>query len=61
MPLDEFDVSLRPGEPATLLRNHKEPGEVARWRMRSIAVPVNFVAALVVEGHDWEMKTFTLE
>jgi 4'-phosphopantetheinyl transferase len=61
LPLDEFDVSLRPGEPATLLRNHKEPREVARWRMRSIAVPTNFVAALVVEGHDWEMKTFTLE
>jgi len=31
MPLDEFDVSLAPWEPAALLRNHKEPAEVDRW------------------------------
>jgi 4'-phosphopantetheinyl transferase len=61
MPLDEFDVSLRPGEPAALLRNHKEPEEVARWTMRSIAVPIGYVAALVVEGADWRMKMFALE
>lgn len=61
MPLDEFDVSLRPGEPAALLRNHKEPEEVARWTMRSITVPAGYVAALVVEGRDWELKMFGLE
>ena len=61
LPLDEFDVSFKPGEPASLLRNHKEPGEVARWKMRSIAVPEGYVAALVVEGHDWAMKGFALE
>jgi 4'-phosphopantetheinyl transferase len=61
LPLDEFDVSLEPGEPAALLRNHKDAAEVARWAMRSIGVPESFVAALVVEGHDWELKTFALE
>lgn len=60
LPLDEFDVSLRPGEPAALLRNHKEPGEVARWKMLSIAVSPSYVAALVVEGHDWELQSFAL-
>ena len=61
MPLDEFDVSLLPGEAAALLRNHKEPREVARWNMQSIPMPSGYVAALVVEGHDWRLKTFALE
>ena len=61
MPLDEFDVSLRPGEAAALLRNHKEPGEVTRWSMQSVAVPAGYVAALVASGHDWRLKTFTVD
>ena len=61
MPLDEFDVSLQPGEAAALLRNHKEPGEVTRWSMQSLAVPAGFVAALVVSGHDWKVRAFTVD
>jgi 4'-phosphopantetheinyl transferase len=61
MPLDEFDVSLEPGEPAALLANHKEPAEVSRWSMRSISVPSDYVAALCVEGSGWRLKTFALE
>jgi 4'-phosphopantetheinyl transferase len=58
MPLDEFDVSLVPGEAAALLRNHKEPDEVGRWAMQSVSVPEGYVAALVVEGRDWQLKSF---
>jgi len=61
MALDEFDVSLGPGEPAFLLRNHKEPAEVTRWRMRSVPVPSGYVASLVVEGDDWRIKSFALD
>ena len=61
MPLNEFDVSLRPGEAAALLRNHKDPAEVTRWSMQSIAAPAGYVAALVAEGHDWQLKTFTVD
>ena len=61
MSLDKFDVSLRPGEPAALLLNHKEPAEVTRWSMRSIPVPSGYVAALVVEGHHWRLRSFAVE
>ena len=60
IPLDEFDVSLAPGEEAVLLRNHKDPGEVARWSMQSVAVPAGYVGALVASGRDWKLKSFTL-
>ncbi|MEO7971263.1 MAG: 4'-phosphopantetheinyl transferase superfamily protein [bacterium] len=61
MPLAEFDVSLRPGEPAALLNNYREEREVARWSMNAIPSPADYVGALVVEGHDWRLKSFSLE
>lgn len=61
MPLDEFDVSLAPGEPAALLGNQKDPTEVSRWTMQSIPMPCGYVAALVVPAADWRLKSFSLE
>ncbi|MDQ1640630.1 MAG: 4-phosphopantetheinyl transferase [Pyrinomonadaceae bacterium] len=61
MPLVEFDVSLRPGEPAALLNNYREKREVERWSMKAIPAPEDYVGALVVEGHDWQLKSFSLE
>lgn len=61
MPLDEFDVSLAPGEPAAFLGNHKDAGEILRWSMQSLSVAEGYVAALVVEGHDWQLQSFSLD
>lgn len=61
MPLDLFDVSLAPGEPAALLRNRRNADEVSRWSMQSLTAAQGYVAALVVEGNDWKLKTFTLQ
>lgn len=61
MPLAEFDVSLKSNEPAALLNNCREEREVSRWSMQAIAAPVGYVGALVVEGHDWRLKSFTFE
>ena len=61
MPLDQFDVTLRPGEPVALLNNYREEREVSRWSMESIPAPEGYVGALVAEGRDWQVKSFSLE
>jgi len=61
MPLDDFDVSLAPGEPAALLQNRRGQTEVQRWSMRSLAAPDGYAAALVVEGNGWDFKQFRLQ
>jgi len=53
--LDQFDVSLRPGEPAALLATQHDPNEARRWSMRSLVPNEGYVGALVVEGHSWRL------
>jgi 4'-phosphopantetheinyl transferase len=56
-PLDEFDVTLRPGEPARLLHVVGQPDEVTRWSLCELTPPPGYVAALMVEGHGWRLQT----
>ena len=49
-PLDAFDVTFAPGEPARLLRVDGEPGEAARWWMEGLEPAEGFASALVVDG-----------
>jgi len=49
-PLDRFDVSLAPGEPARILRVGGAPGEHCGWRMQSFVPAAGFVSALVAEA-----------
>jgi 4'-phosphopantetheinyl transferase len=51
-PLDQFQVSLIPGEPAQLLQVEGFPEEVSRWLMTAFVPAPGFVAALMVEGRD---------
>jgi 4'-phosphopantetheinyl transferase len=55
-PLQEFDVSLLPGEPARLLRLHGSPLEAARWSMVDLQPAQGYVAALVVEGNSYSIS-----
>jgi 4'-phosphopantetheinyl transferase len=55
-PLDKFDVTLAPGEPAKLLETRVEGLPASDWSMLSLNVGPGFKAAMVVEGHDWELK-----
>src|ERR1700730_1444128 len=45
IPLDSFDVSLKPDEPATLRSEDR-----GRWSVRSFTPAPEFVAAIIVEG-----------
>jgi len=51
-PLNRFDVSLVPGEPAALLADRKDPRQVSRWTIVNLDVDPNYAAALVVEGKE---------
>ena len=48
-PLDVFQVSVSPDQPALLIENFREPAEVFRWSMRNVDVGPDIAAALVVE------------
>lgn len=54
--LDSFTVSLRPGEPAALLRCAPDPGEMARWRLHALFPGKEYVAALCAAGDDWRLR-----
>jgi 4'-phosphopantetheinyl transferase len=58
MPLDRFSVSLAPGARAALLANAQNPAEVSRWSLRELFPGAGYVAAVAVEGDDWEMHCY---
>lgn len=60
LPLDAFDVSLAPGEPAALLANRLDPAEVSRWSLRGLAPWPGFAAAVAAEGRGWRLKCWRL-
>jgi 4'-phosphopantetheinyl transferase len=55
LPLDQFDVSLAPGEPAALLATRNDPREVLRWSLLALTPGPGYVAALAVEGQGWQL------
>jgi 4'-phosphopantetheinyl transferase len=55
LPLDQFDVTLCPGEPAALLATQHDPDEARRWSMRSLVPNEGYVGALAVEGYSWRL------
>jgi 4'-phosphopantetheinyl transferase len=49
LPLDSFDVSLAPGEPAALLRG------AGNYSLQELPAPEGFAAAVAAEGTNWEV------
>ncbi|MGA8864067.1 MAG: 4'-phosphopantetheinyl transferase superfamily protein [Terracidiphilus sp.] len=50
-PLDSFDVSLAPGEPAKILRVKDMPGSECGWCLNSFSPLPGLIAAVVTENH----------
>ena len=48
-PLDRFDVSLTPGEPARIVRVDSTPGEHCGWTLHSFSLGPGLVGAVVVQ------------
>lgn len=55
-PLDKFEVSLKPGEPAKLLSTDWEPNAVSKWSMYAMTPNENFVGSLAIESAVHEIK-----
>ncbi len=58
LPLDQFDVSLAPGEPAAVLATQPDPSEAARWSLQELAPAPGYVAALATEGQGWRLTSW---
>ncbi len=59
MPLDCFDVTLRPGEPARLLATRGNPAETDRWTLHELDPGPGWMGAVAVEGDaSWEMRLY---
>ena len=52
-PLDQFEVSLAPTEPASLRSVKGAPEEASRWSLKALTPASGYAAALAVEGHNW--------
>ncbi|HXG50500.1 MAG TPA: 4'-phosphopantetheinyl transferase superfamily protein [candidate division Zixibacteria bacterium] len=58
IPLDQFDVSLKPGEAARLIDARCEPGGASRWRLVELDAGAGYAAAVAAEGQDWRLRCF---
>ena len=57
LPLDQFDVSLRPGEENALRATRPDAGEAAVWSLQEVPAGEGYAAALCVHGHGWRLKS----
>lgn len=55
-PLDSFDVTLRPGEPACLQQVRGRQTAAAHWQLRSLDPTPGYVGAVLVEGQGWGLR-----
>jgi 4'-phosphopantetheinyl transferase len=60
LPLDQFDVTLVPGEPARLQQVSWDQDEAARWSLQKIDAGPGYVGALAVEGDGWNSFFYLL-
>ncbi len=56
LPLDQFVVTVTPGEPAKLLAARWDAHEPPRWRLADLAPARQYAGAVAVEGYSWQLR-----
>jgi 4'-phosphopantetheinyl transferase len=59
--LDQFDVSVSPGDPATLLSIHGDRAEASHWSLKALDPGPGYMGALAVKGDGWEPRCWRWE
>ena len=54
--LDQFEVSVTPGDSAAVLTINGDPKEALHWSLKPIDPWPGYVAALAVKGHGWHLR-----
>lgn len=60
-PLDAFDVTLRPGEPARFLQIRGSADEARRWSLFHLEPAPDYAGALALRGEDWQLSRWRFE
>lgn len=55
IPLNQFDVSLKPGEPARLLASRHDPEAVLNWQMQALSPAADYTGAVAVNSQNRDM------
>lgn len=59
--LDQFEVSVTPGEPAVLLSINGDPKEASYWSLKELDPEPGYVGALAVKGHGLDLRCWRWE
>jgi 4'-phosphopantetheinyl transferase len=58
LPLDSFDVSLSPDQPALLRATRPNANDAAQWTVLSLPIGSGYAGAIAVRGHDLDFRFF---
>lgn len=56
LPLDGFEVSLAPGDPAALLRVREDDAEAQRWQFEHLEPAPGYVGAMALRARGWRLR-----
>jgi 4'-phosphopantetheinyl transferase len=59
LPLNQFEVSFIPGDPAILVRTFTDSKEASLWSLQELTPDPEYIAALAVQGLNWQLKMFS--
>jgi 4'-phosphopantetheinyl transferase len=61
IPLNSFDVSLSPDEPAELLQTREDPSEAGRWKLQALEPQPGYKGTVAAEGNTWNTRIWNWE